>query len=146
MTEVLGKTCIDGGKCHHYCHKRIDGRCFRRDFCSPFSDYNGPWAYPEVEAIEMPGCAPHVISSKCPDCNGIGVIRTGSGEEHGVSTCPKCVLDYSIYARNMDAYADRMEKQILLMINTQNTENIEEEKVELTDEMRGWPSRVRGEG
>ncbi|QIW89252.1 hypothetical protein 8P_051 [Pseudomonas phage 8P] len=39
--EVLGKTCIDGGTCHHKCTTR----CFRRECCTHFSDYSGPWAY-----------------------------------------------------------------------------------------------------
>lgn len=39
--EVLGETCIDGGKCHHGCKER----CFRRQCCEPFSDYSGPWEY-----------------------------------------------------------------------------------------------------
>ena len=39
--EVLGKTCIDGGKCHHSC----ESRCFRRVCCEPFSNYSGPWRY-----------------------------------------------------------------------------------------------------
>ena len=39
--EVLGERCIDGGKCHHACKDR----CFRRECCSPFSDYTGPWEY-----------------------------------------------------------------------------------------------------
>lgn len=43
-TEVLGKTCIDGGKCHHACKER----CFRRECCSPLSGYAGPWAYPDA--------------------------------------------------------------------------------------------------
>lgn len=40
--EILGQRCADGGKCHHSCTQR----CFRRECCSPFSDYQGPWAYP----------------------------------------------------------------------------------------------------
>ena len=43
-TEVLGERCIDGGKCHHHC----TDRCFRREACVPFSDYSGPWAYPDA--------------------------------------------------------------------------------------------------
>ncbi|HZW25150.1 MAG TPA: hypothetical protein VFF26_06685 [Gallionella sp.] len=39
--EVLGETCIDGGKCHHACADR----CFRRECCAPLSGYSGPWAY-----------------------------------------------------------------------------------------------------
>lgn len=41
--EVLGETCIDGGTCHHKCTTR----CFRRECCTHFSDYTGPWAYDE---------------------------------------------------------------------------------------------------
>ncbi|MBB3017625.1 hypothetical protein FHR70_000665 [Microvirga lupini] len=40
--EVLGERCIDGGTCHHDCKTR----CFRRECCTHFSDYTGPWAYP----------------------------------------------------------------------------------------------------
>jgi hypothetical protein len=55
--EVLGKTCADGGTCHHRCDERAlrpelnlqPGRCFRREGCSPFSDYSGPWAYDKPE-------------------------------------------------------------------------------------------------
>lgn len=43
MTEKLGETCIDGGKCHHKCKEK----CFRREHCSPFIDYQGVWAYGE---------------------------------------------------------------------------------------------------
>lgn len=39
--EILGETCIDGGKCHHKCADQ----CFRRQCCEPFSDYTGPWGY-----------------------------------------------------------------------------------------------------
>ncbi len=55
--EVLGKTCADGGTCHHRCDERAlrpelnlqPGRCFRRECCAPFSDYSGPWAYDKPE-------------------------------------------------------------------------------------------------
>lgn len=43
MTEKIGDTCIDGGTCHHKCVER----CYRRECCSPFIDYQGPWAYGE---------------------------------------------------------------------------------------------------
>lgn len=39
--EILGVKCIDNGACHHDCKDR----CFRRECCAPFSDYNGPWEY-----------------------------------------------------------------------------------------------------
>lgn len=39
--EVLGQTCADGGRCHHGCERR----CFRRECCTHFSDYTGPWEY-----------------------------------------------------------------------------------------------------
>lgn len=61
--EVLGETCIDGGTCHHACTTR----CFRRECCTHFSSYSGPWAYPkpaaeqsapgEVEEVERIGYA-----------------------------------------------------------------------------------------
>lgn len=44
--EVLGKTCADGGTCHHHCKER----CFRRECCTPFSGYAGPWTYEEPKA------------------------------------------------------------------------------------------------
>lgn len=47
IAEVLGQTCIDGGVCHHQCQSK----CFRRECCSPFSDYEGPWKYSKT-AIE----------------------------------------------------------------------------------------------
>ena len=43
--EMLGETCIDGGKCHHKCADR----CFRRECCAPFSDYSGPWKYEQTQ-------------------------------------------------------------------------------------------------
>lgn len=45
--EVLGKTCIDGGACHHWCDESPDKRCFRRKCCTHFSNYNGAWKYDE---------------------------------------------------------------------------------------------------
>ena len=48
MTEKLGETCIDGGECHHKCKEK----CFRRECCSPFIDYQGPWAYDEEFKLE----------------------------------------------------------------------------------------------
>lgn len=45
MEESLGESCIDGGKCHHECKFS----CFRRECCSPFSDYKGPWKYTPAE-------------------------------------------------------------------------------------------------
>lgn len=47
--EVLGVTCIDGGKCHHQCKDK----CFQRESCAPFSDYNGPWEYPQPKRQPM---------------------------------------------------------------------------------------------
>jgi hypothetical protein len=44
--EVLGKRCIDGGKCHHDCKDK----CFRRECCSPLSGYAGVWAYSAPQA------------------------------------------------------------------------------------------------
>lgn len=44
-TEDIGHTCIDGGKCHHNCKDL----CFRRECCSPFSDYSGPWKYEDTQ-------------------------------------------------------------------------------------------------
>lgn len=46
--EKLGERCIDGGKCNHAC----TDRCFRRECCSPFDDYQGPWAYPSSTPAE----------------------------------------------------------------------------------------------
>ena len=43
--EMLGETCIDGGKCHHKCTEL----CFRRKCCAPFSDYSGPWNYDQPQ-------------------------------------------------------------------------------------------------
>ena len=43
--EVLGHTCIDGGKCHHNGFCTNEGKCFRRDTCEPFTGYEGPWKY-----------------------------------------------------------------------------------------------------
>lgn len=34
--EDIGKTCMDGGKCHHTCQP-VPG-CFRRAFCEPLTD------------------------------------------------------------------------------------------------------------
>lgn len=48
--EVMGQTCIDGGKCHHHCTQR----CFRRACCEPFSDYSGPWKYPDAATKPEP--------------------------------------------------------------------------------------------
>jgi len=45
--EILGDRCIDGGTCHHDCKDL----CFRRECCSPFSDYVGPWSYQETPSI-----------------------------------------------------------------------------------------------
>ncbi len=45
QVEMLGETCIDGGKCHHKC----TDRCFRRECCAPFSDYSGPWKYEQTQ-------------------------------------------------------------------------------------------------
>lgn len=49
-TEVLGTTCIDGGKCHHKC----TDRCSRRESCVPFTDYKGPWEYPDATPAQQP--------------------------------------------------------------------------------------------
>lgn len=48
--EVLGERCIDGGKCHHGCNLR----CFRRECCEPFSDYQGPWKYESADLTPDP--------------------------------------------------------------------------------------------
>ncbi len=45
--EVLGESCIDGGKCHHNGYCTGEGKCFRRECCSPFTGYEGPWKYEE---------------------------------------------------------------------------------------------------
>jgi hypothetical protein len=45
VTEVLGETCIDGGKCHHECA----ARCFRRECCAPLTASGltmEQWQYP----------------------------------------------------------------------------------------------------
>lgn len=47
QVEMLGETCIDGGKCHHKC----TDLCFRRECCAPFSDYSGPWKYDQTQQI-----------------------------------------------------------------------------------------------
>lgn len=53
LAEVLGSTCIDGGKCHHACTER----CFRRECCHPLSasgmtlmDFRYPDCLPSMQA------------------------------------------------------------------------------------------------
>lgn len=120
-TEVLGETCLDGGKCHHRCKTR----CFRRECCSPFSTYSGPWAYehPVTEQPEQPA-SPAPLEKGEFEIDGIPVRRNEVGdweylcEGHGFDpdTWNACIDIFGPFGgsgveRLLNAYADLLAKQ-----------------------------------
>jgi len=117
-TEVLGETCLDGGKCHHRCKIR----CFRRECCSPFSTYSGPWAY-EHPVTEQPA-SPAPLEKGEFEIDGIPVRRNEVGdweylcEGHGFDpdTWNACIDIFGPFGgsgveRLLNAYADLLAKQ-----------------------------------
>lgn len=120
-TELLGETCLDGGKCHHRCEQR----CFRRECCSPFSTYSGPWAYehPGTEWAEAPSSKARQDQGEF-EIDGIQVRRNEVGdweylcEGHGFDpdTWNACIDIFGPFGgsgveRLLNAYADLLAKQ-----------------------------------